>query len=602
MAVLLELCGEGWQLEVVGKPPEMPPFLETTATTTLVTDGQAELRAYDSASRQLVTVEPGDALAPLFLENATYDLYLRAAHGQARVDVPAAAKEREHRTRDLQHVTVNFRNDVGFSDLQVTTPGRTVTVQIEVFPRKIDYRSDFVTMRDEVAGIVRNLVLTVNARTYGQASPSPERNPTLNEWWSLLKGHFEALMRSARAIADNPHSRLEVKVEAVPVERARKVSERHLDRLLRRPVARPEATIPGTGVELPARVPQIRRRISYDTPENRYFKALLLQTQSNLQRIVATEATGDEDADLNAEQCFFREARPQAREMLRHLRGFVANSYLKQVATVPAKRPASMVFLTHPHYSAFARIARIVNGGLTLDGGPLRTGLKNVALLYEYWCFLRLIQMLREELDLEQQSIIKTQHLKTTVVLRKGKRSTIRFRDRATGKSVLLVYNRLFKGLPTAPQQPDNVIQLAGPVGVHIFDAKYRLQWDPDYLRQYGGVGPTVDDINTMHRYKDAIVSRFPTDQDPFVRIVKEALVLFPFPGEAQYASHRFFRSVESVQIGGFPLLPGTSSLLLRHLAEMLRQERVHTNGAQPGPDRGDTGDGEIQQDQEFPD
>ena len=44
-------------------------------------------------------------------------------------------------------------------------------------------------------------------------------------------------------------------------------------------------------------------------------------------------------------------------------------------------------------------------------------------------------------------------------------------------------------------QRPDNVIQLASEERLYILDAKYRLAFDADYKRQYGGVGPTIDDI-----------------------------------------------------------------------------------------------------------
>lgn len=74
------------------------------------------------------------------------------------------------------------------------------------------------------------------------------------------------------------------------------------------------------------------------------------------------------------------------------------------------------------------------------------------------------------------------------------------------GRRLRLVYSRLFSSLPTLAQQPDNVIQLAEDNQVHILDAKYRVGADLAYLRQFESPGPTADDINTMHRYRDAIV------------------------------------------------------------------------------------------------
>jgi predicted component of viral defense system (DUF524 family) len=39
-----------------------------------------------------------------------------------------------------------------------------------------------------------------------------------------------------------------------------------------------------------------------------------------------------------------------------------------------------------------------------------------------------------------------------------------------------------------------------------VFDAKYKIDTSQDYQVRYGGIGPKEEDINTMHRYRDAIV------------------------------------------------------------------------------------------------
>ena len=42
----------------------------------------------------------------------------------------------------------------------------------------------------------------------------------------------------------------------------------------------------------------------------------------------------------------------------------------------------------------------------------------------------------------------------------------------------------------------------------YIFDAKYRIDFaeTSHYKRKYGTPGPMEEDINTMHRYRDALV------------------------------------------------------------------------------------------------
>lgn len=569
--VIAKLETEAWKLEVVGKLPALPPFIPLQADTTIEVRGAGQLSAHNRQAGQLELVAPGTLIEPLLFENTDYDFYLELKKGDAKLMLPPTATLRHH-LKGVAHHSLNFRNDVGFVELKVESDvtGST-TSRFEVFPIKIDYRRDYTQMRDEVATITRNLVMTAQARTFGAASAAPIKEPTLVEWLALARHYFHGLVAAANAIAHHPHSRLIKDIKSVPVERSRKVDGRALSRLMRRPVTRAGAKLPNTDISLPERVPGIVSRATFDTPENRYVKALLLETRRNLQRLIRTRATGDEDADLTAEEKFFETARPEAEVMLRQTQVLLKAPYLKEVATAPPKRPSSMVFHQHPQYAAFIRIAQLLNGGLAIDGGPMQVGVKQVSLLYEYWCFLKIMKLLAERLDLEQQTLVKVKHLKITVILAKGIESTIRFRDRTTGKKLILIYNRLFNRLPTAGQQPDNVIQLASDDSLYIFDAKYRVAFDATYQKLYSGAGPLVDDINTMHRYRDAIVIPRPTQPGGYQKnIVRGAAVLFPYPDESAYRGHKFYQSLASVEIGGLPFLPQATSLVEEKLREIL--------------------------------
>ena len=65
----------------------------------------------------------------------------------------------------------------------------------------------------------------------------------------------------------------------------------------------------------------------------------------------------------------------------------------------------------------------------------------------------------------------------------------------------------------TLPQRPDNVLTLkkndSSVEYKYIFDAKYRINpayEGTPYYDKYKIPGPEEEDINTMHRYRDAIV------------------------------------------------------------------------------------------------
>lgn len=572
MPVLLVLESKRWRLELAGPVRELPTFLTTPVDSVTSLNGDATLRMLSREEGELAAAAPQTRMAPLFFENTTYDCYLTSQFGDVLLGLPPGATLR-HRTGAFTHHALSFGNDVGWAELTVRDSTEIVRLRFEVYPLKIDYRTDYVALRDEVAAMTRSLAMTVHARTFGAAAPTPAAAPTLAEWIALLKGYFERFIRTANTVITNPHFTLTAVTQSVEPARAHRVGERALERRLRRPLSR-SGGVSSSGLVLPTRVPEARRRTTFDNPENRYFKYLLLETLRKLQQVAAARESGDEDADLSAEQRFFNALRPEASSMIRRIHGLVRAPFLRDLQAQVPRSLLSPVLYRHPAYSAFVQTAQLLNGGLSLEGGALQIGIKNIAQLYEYWCFLRLVRLFSERFSLEQQSLVQLRHLRLVIVLAKGKEAAVMFREVASGKQVCLLYDRMFKALPTVSQRPDNVIQLASEDRLYILDAKYRLEFEADYATRYGGVGPTVDDINTMHRYRDAIVIPHPLKSGEFQRgIVQGAAVLFPFRNESAYQNHRFFKSLAEVQIGGLPFLPGAVELAENHIRGILQAD-----------------------------
>lgn len=63
-----------------------------------------------------------------------------------------------------------------------------------------------------------------------------------------------------------------------------------------------------------------------------------------------------------------------------------------------------------------------------------------------------------------------------------------------------------------------------------------------------------------MHRYRDAIV--YHNGADPYERTMFGAYVLFPYANKEEYRNHKFFESIEKVNIGGLPFLPSETSMV----------------------------------------
>jgi predicted component of viral defense system (DUF524 family) len=580
VALLASLEGQGWRLEIQSRTNAQGLDVNRSKAISSI-KGPAVLRLFMPQQQELSITDGVASHNAILFENTDYDIYLTADRTASfEVDLPPAAIFR-YKNEQVCHYSLNFRNDVGLTDIRVTKGKDVVQATLEVFPTKLDYRSDYILMRDDLASLARNLVLAINARTYATASPISQKKPTVAEWCALLKGYFASYKRLAESIIALPYTVLQRHVEFKPIDKVRRLDRSKLRNLLRRQTRNPSG-VSRAGKMLPSKLPELNRRTIYDTSENRHVKYLLRQTSFRLQQIVGVEESGDEDSDKTAEQKFFEAFRPIAKVMLRDVERLLQNSFLKEIESSPAPASGTQVLQKHPTYSAFGRAARTLNGGLSATGGILKIGLKNIAELYEYWCFFKLVELLRTRFELVQQSIVKIKHTGVVVTLQKGKQAAVRFSG-PQGKWIDLIYNRKFSNLPTLPQKPDNVMQLTDGRAFHILDAKYRIETDLKYCEQFGGVGPTTEDINTMHRYRDAIVLPVELGGGGFERgVVKDAVVLFPWHREEDFVDHRFFKSIAEVRIGGLPCLPNSTKLVEKHLARILETEGIISdNGGQ---------------------
>ncbi|MBU3136411.1 hypothetical protein KPL39_09025 [Clostridium gasigenes] len=73
---------------------------------------------------------------------------------------------------------------------------------------------------------------------------------------------------------------------------------------------------------------------------------------------------------------------------------------------------------------------------------------------------------------------------------------------------------------------------------IYIFDAKYRVEVKNDV------VAPLEDDINVMHRYRDAIVYKL-SNKIQFKYDTFGAYVMFPYGDEEKFKDHNLYKSIE---------------------------------------------------------
>ena len=156
---------------------------------------------------------------------------------------------------------------------------------------------------------------------------------------------------------------------------------------------------------------------------------------------------------------------------------------------------------------------------------------------------------------------------------------------------ITLTYNPSESKTQTVNQKPDNVLELekegTDVSYKYVFDAKYRIEGNPDgEFYPDLNPGPKVDDINTMHRYRDSIVYENPKSKFTFEKTMFGAYILFPYEDEEKYSEfesvengrtvrgHKFYRSIDSVNIGGLPFLPGTTKLVQKLLSDLINDSK----------------------------
>lgn len=255
--------------------------------------------------------------------------------------------------------------------------------------------------------------------------------------------------------------------------------------------------------------------------------------------------------------------------------------FLSSVGELNQVNNLSLVLQMAPGYREVYKYYLMLVKGLSLQSDIFRISIKDLALLYEYWCFLKLNSILRSRYQLEGHDLIKANSTGLTVRLDKTRRAAIHYTNPQNQEKITLSYNNLLNiRMPTTNQRPDNMLNLRKENQdidyQYVFDAKYRLNPaapGSDYYRKYRKPGPQEDDINTMHRYRDAI---FYSHRGRISKSVFGAYILFPFKDSDYYAGlgdgqpHDFYSSIEKVNIGGLPFLPGETGLVENFLDELI--------------------------------
>jgi len=483
--------------------------------------------------------------------------------------------------------SINFFNCVGFTDFKIrdlSLQQDIFSIKTEVFPQKLDYKNDFKLMLDEITEIIYNLAFDYFKKTYLMTKPIDTSQKTLSQWFVILKYLFDKLLRSTDFILKNPNYKIVTLNVIKPISQVRR-ADKKLHKWLRKNKKYLKTNHINETDTLnrysPSHLPEYKKKLSYNTFENQFVVWGIKQIIRKI----------DKTWHIFYSQANNRETVIKEMDLLKNykmrLLGRVNDIYFKEVGKFSNQINFSTVLTMAPGYRDFYFNFLLLNKGLEIaENDIFNLDLKDIAMLYEYWCFLKILKILREsdKYELINNDFIKIENKKINIGLRKGKKSEVDFITRHNKEKISIYYNRAFE-TPTYLQKPDNFIEFkkegySNPFR-YFFDAKYRFERKEDTAENSSfPYSPPQDTIGQMHRYRDAILKKS-AGEETYSNAIKSlgGIVLFPFPkNENEFKDCNFYKSIDLVNIGAIPLHPGKENKLFENFLDNIFSKSAESN------------------------
>jgi predicted component of viral defense system (DUF524 family) len=466
---------------------------------------------------------------------------------------------------------INHRNDIGKSDfvIRYKREGVSITQKLsfEVFPVKLDYKSDYKSIIADINKEFSSLVFDVLKKTYTGFKEGSEINNDII-WWGVFGQLYKDIISSAKMIMNKPHNRL---VRDNYFSKADRI--RNLNYELEEQIAEHRESY-----QKYYRVE--RKTLTTNTLENQFFKYSVfyvlhkfISIKTKLLNISRLRITDEFRADLEQIEKEF--------SVITH------HPFFKQISEFKGMKQESLVLQKASGYSSLFRSWIILKRGIDFLDGVNKIELKNIADLYQIWCFIEMKNMVEKILNKKPEEINLAEILVDgfTTQLRSGKSSKVSFK-KDNGDLIELFHELKYTDKildntlsHTVSQEPDIVLRItkndfkSNLQLTYLFDAKYRLVSDDI---ESGKDFPPDDAINQMHRYRDAIFYQESQGSDKPKKEVIGAYVLFPGADNAATVENLYFqKSIKKVNIGAYPLIPGhkknfNNSLLNNFLIDTL--------------------------------
>ena len=434
---------------------------------------------------------------------------------------------------NLSAGTLQTGNLVGTLPLEIwQREERCGEVQLEIRSIKETYREDYRRMLEEITEYSTELLMHYNSPVNQYFEPLASGDARiLYQRFAFVKSLIdsEEFANAVHQILSSPATCWEKNKQLRRICGMKKLDRQAMrqmvcsTRRINTPLQHPLYDRLNT---LPEKIETRSLQETVDTPENRFVKYALATFYTFCSTLMANTAAGER-------------LKREGKRVLDCLGRYLNHAILKQVGTPDLLPLNSPVLQRKEGYREVLRVWLMFDlaAKLVWQGGEdvYQAGKRDVARLYEYWLFFRLLHLVEEVFRL------KVQHVERLIVpsddglalqLKQGRHVALTdiYECESRRLNIEFSYNRQFAGGKSYPEggswtlkmRPDYTLTI-WPVGitqgqaereeliVHLhFDAKYRLDkadqlFDIDAGGGDEATGCRKEDVWKMHAYRDAI-------------------------------------------------------------------------------------------------
>jgi len=593
----------------------------------------AECKTDDKVVVKFPESKEWDNLWPVIFETCKYQVRL-LFHGLDKESMPEIRHVRkdvedsffydeELNGRDEKSLTgeLDFINEPGVFKLDFSYQKNGIRkeayVTFDVVSPKLDTKNDYKSLLREVNKEYEDVIYRYLSITLQQFARGPLNSDAT--WMAAFQSVVDDYIKNVKRVIQNPHSQIAIYRTSRKAEQIKFWTPTMEERY-------GEVKKEGKLEECYFDYNEVRS--TQNTMENRFVKHTLQTIGKRLSTVITTILNATQEKLSERHRQMWKDYQTSLYKLAKH-------PFFKSIERFDGMAQESLVLQNRTGYQQIYKDWLKLKRGIDFYNGAANIGTLQIWEIYELWCFIKMKKLVAEVLGIDKgkpsheqlitepkgtllnpfeksssEHVVEYHYPKAEETDTDERKAELTAHE---GDVVTLHYQHTFSrssgkdgygmGINTATteQRPDIVLNIRKASGevvlTYLYDAKYRVindkKLDADFEEQDmsenrtmpDGDYPPTDAVNQMHRYRDAIY--YSKEHEPYrSKEIIGGYILFPGRGDDEYIKKRYYSaSVESVNIGAFPLLPNSCSLLKKHLEDILMKyasSEMHVAKAKP--------------------